>query len=76
MNTTEMYIRINKLREYLNRRKSLDSVGLETARMVLEDYDKMRIGLSVMVGELNCQKTVSAKKMISNITDILWEETS
>jgi len=68
------YNRINQLRVYLDRQKSLDNPGLESARMVLDDYDRMRLQLSNIVGELKCQKTVSAKKMVDQLTVVLWEK--
>jgi hypothetical protein len=68
------YNKINHLRQYLSRQKSLDNPGLESARFVMEDYDRMRLQLSVLVGELKVRKRVSAKIIVDRLDNILWEE--
>ena len=67
------YNKINQLREYLNRQKSLDNPGLESARLVLEDYDRMRLQISVLVGEIKVRKRISAKVVVDKLDAILWE---
>lgn len=68
------YNKLNQLRVYLNKRKSLDSPGLDTCRMVLEDYDRMRLQLSVFIGELKVRKRVSANVVVNKLENILWED--
>jgi hypothetical protein len=73
MTNNELQKKINLLREYLNRNKSLDNPGLESSRLLLADYDRMRLSVSTLIGELGCRKRVSAKEVSNKLLGALWE---